>query len=338
MRAVLLTLGVLSSLLAAGIVCVTQPLVVPVPSTPPGVDPVRLEQHVRRLSVDLYPRSYDQPRKIGLAADYIASEFRRAGALVSTQDVEVEEATYKNVIARFGPKSGPVIVIGAHYDSHADTHSAAIPRKGYSLETHTPGADDNASGVAALIELAYLLGGKPQTRSIELVAYALEEPPHFRTEHMGSVWHARDLVRTQREVQLMLALEMLGYFSDKPGSQSYPLPGMSGLYSDRGDFIALIGGFGDFGAMRQAKALMSGATNLPVYSINAPAFIPGIDFSDHRSFWSNGTPAIMVTDTAFYRNRNYHLATDTYDNLDYFRMAEVVRAVYAITQRLPRGG
>lgn len=307
----------LAGLVAAAVAVVTQPLVRPVASRPPPVDAGRLQAHVRHLSVDLHPRSHDQLRNLDLAAQYIAASFEAAGAAVTLQDVPVRGTTYRNVVARFGPAAGPVMVIGAHYDSHADT----------------PGADDNASGVAGLLELARLLGRQPQARPIELVAYTLEEPPHFATDRMGSAWHARSLRATGRDVRFMLSLEMIGCFSDQPGSQSYPVPGMASLYSDRGDFISLVGRLEDFGLMRRLKAVMAGATDLPVHSINAPTSLQGVDFSDHRNYWQQGFPAAMVTDTAFMRNPNYHRAGDTLEKLDYGRMAKVVQAVYAVTQQ-----
>jgi hypothetical protein len=165
------------------------------------------------------------------------------------------------------------------------------------------------------------------------VAYTLEEPPHFRSPHMGSVWHANALKAAGRDVELMLSLEMIGYFSDHPGSQSYPLSAMKLGYPDRGNFVALVGQFGDFGLSRSVKAAMSGASALPVYSLNAPSVVQGVDFSDHRSYWAQGYPALMVTDTAFMRNPNYHRAGDTFDKLDYKRMAMVVQAVYAVAAR-----
>lgn len=311
---------------------VTQPLVHAIPSTPPAVDPVLLQAHVKRLSSDFYPRSYDQFRKIGRAAAYIQTSFQAMGATVGVQDVVVQESTYHNVIAHFGPADGPLLVIGAHYDSHSDAHVAIDSPLGYSAQTHTPGADDNASGVAGLIELGRLLSKAQPRRSIQLVAYTLEEPPHFRTEHMGSAWHARSLVKSGREVEMMLSMEMIGFFSDAPHSQRYLLPGMSYLYPDQGNFIALVGRLGDFGAMRKLKAAMSGATALPVLSINAPPWVPGIDFSDHVNYWDAAMPAVMVTDTAFMRNPHYHTAGDTVDTLDYERMAKVVQAVFAYTQ------
>jgi Zn-dependent M28 family amino/carboxypeptidase len=324
---------VLLCVAVAGISVISQPFVQAVTSHPPSVDAKRLEAHVKHLSVNLYPRSHDQFRNMDLAAQYILDEFKAAGAAVTVQEVSVQELKYKNVVARFGPKSGRVMVIGAHYDSHGDASLGAIDSRGYTPATHTPGADDNASGVAGLLELARLLGRATPARPIELVAYALEEPPHFRTEHMGSAWHARSLRAASQDVELMLSLEMIGYFSDEPGSQNYPVSAMSHFYSDRGDFIALVGKLSDFGAMRRTKAIMAGATNLPVYSINAPPLLQGIDFSDHLNYWQEGFPAFMVTDTAFNRNPNYHLAGDTYEKLDYGRMAKVVQAVYAVTQQ-----
>ncbi len=196
----------------------------------------------------------------------------------------------------------------------------------------TPGADDNASGEAGLLELARLLSKKPQSRAIELVAYTLEEDPHFGTQEMGSFRHARSLKESGREVQLMLSIEMIGYFADKANSQDYPAPGMSTLYGDRGNFIALVGNLSHFGVIRRAKALMLGVSDLPVISCNAPSNLQGIDSSDHMNYWNEGYPALMVTDTAYYRNPHYHRPTDTFDKLDYRRMAQVVQGVYAITQ------
>jgi Zn-dependent M28 family amino/carboxypeptidase len=332
MRAFLITVALIGFGSAALLALVTQPFVAPVESKPPHVDPARLLAHVKHLSIDLYPRSFDHDRKLEAAAQYVFDEFKAAGASVSVQEMTVQEGRYKNIIARFGPQSGPLLVIGAHYDSHADANVEITDPRGYSLDTHTPGADDNASGVAGLLELARLLAREPQSQAVELVAYTLEEPPHFRT-HMGSAWHARSLSAAKRNVRLMLSLEMIGYFSDEPESQRYPMPILDHIYPDRGNFIALVGRIGDFAQMREAKALMTGATDLPVYSINAPTLLPGVDFSDHRSYWAEGYPALMLTDTAFYRNPHYHRAGDTFEKLDYERMAKVVQSVYAVTQR-----
>jgi Zn-dependent M28 family amino/carboxypeptidase len=326
-----IALVVMSSI--ALILAVTQPFVAPVVSRPPPVDTSRLAAHVKYLSVDLFPRSYDRIDNTERAAQYIFDEFVAAGAEVSMQEIIVSGVKYKNVIARFGPRDGALIIVGAHYDSHGNTAAGALHSNGFTAETHTPGADDNASGVAGLIELAGMLGRQPPPRAVELVAYALEEPPHFRTQDMGSVRHARALAVAKRDVRLMLSLEMIGFFSDAPDSQRFPIPIMKHVYSDRGDFIALVGEFDDFATMRRAKALMSGASQLPVRSINAPSVLDGIDFSDHRSYWAEGYPALMVTDTAFFRNARYHQADDRHETLDYRRMALVVQSVFALVQR-----
>ena len=331
-RILLFSIVIIVMVIAVSITLVTQPFVTPIPSYPPHVDPVRLERDVKHLSIDLFPRSYDHFQNLELAAQYLIDEFEAAGAAVTIQVVDVKGKKYKNIIAHFGPQTGSLMVIGAHYDSYGDATTGARYPRGYELETYTPGADDNASGVAGLLELSRLLSRKPQTRSIELIAYTLEEPPYFNTEHMGSVWHARLLAVSKRDVQLMVSLEMIGYFSDTKGSQRFPIPSMSPLYSDRGDFIGVVGKFSDFKLTRKIKALMSGATDLKVYSINAPPLLQGIDFSDHRSYWNENIPAFMVTDTAFYRNGNHHKAEDTYEKLDYQRMAKVVQSIYALTQ------
>ena len=183
-----------------------------------------------------------------------------------------------------------------------------------------------------MLELARLLGAHPPPQPVELVAFALEEPPYFRTAAMGSFQHAQALVDARREVRLMIALEMIGYFRDTAGSQDFPVRALAPMYPDKGDFIAIVGRFGDFGATRRLKALFRGATDLPVESINAPSYVTGVDFSDHASYWHFGIPAVMVTDTAFFRNQNYHGAGDTPETLDYARMAKVVSAVCSVTQ------
>lgn len=130
----------------------------------------------------------------------------------------------------------------------------------------------------------------------------------------------------------MLSLEMIGYFSEEKDSQKYPLPGMSLFYPSQGNYVAVIGRFNDWSETRKVKAMMSGATDLPVWSMNSLALIPGVDFSDHRSYWAEDFPALMITDTAFYRNPNYHQAGDTHEKLDYQRMAKVVQSVFAVAK------
>jgi hypothetical protein len=317
LRRIATLLALLSVALASGVSCVTQPWVRPVSSGEVVIDSAALERHVRALSETFHPRSVENPAQLAAAGDYVRAQMRAAGAMPEVQDVLVGGTTYRNFIVRFGPTDGPLLVIGAHYDSCGQT----------------PGADDNASGVAALLELTRLLAANPPSHAVELVAYTLEEPPYFRTDSMGSFWHARGLQEQGREVRLMVSLETIGYYRDEPKSQKFPAPGVSLLYPDTGNFIAVVGAYRDFGAMRRIKALFKGASDLPVETINAPASVPGVDFSDHASYWRFDMPAVMVTDTAFLRNPNYHEPGDTPDTLDYARMAKVVRAMHAVAMQ-----
>jgi Zn-dependent M28 family amino/carboxypeptidase len=293
---------------------VTQPLirVANVPSTV-TVDPARLEIHVRALSESFGPRNAAHPENLDRCAAYIRGEFESAHARVSEQPFTVNGRTYRNVIAHFGPETKEMIVVGAHYDTAGPL----------------PGADDNASGVAGLLELARLLGDAQLPIRVELVAYTLEESPFFRSELMGSAVHSKALKREGAVVRVMFSLEMIGYFSDAPDSQRFPISALSFFYPTEGNFISVIGEMGAGTLVRKIKRAMAEATSLPVYSINAPRLIPGVDFSDHLSYWREGYPAVMITDTAFYRNANYHTIGDTAENLDYQRMGQVVEGVYA---------
>jgi Zn-dependent M28 family amino/carboxypeptidase len=286
------------------------------------VESARLEAHVRMLSETFHPRTYSDSHNLEKCAQYIYDHFRSAGAdTISFQGYDAAGTPQKNVVARFGSASGPRSVVGAHYDS---AHG-------------TPGADDNASGVAGLIELAYLLGKHPVSGTVELVAYSTEEPPFFRTADMGSAHHAAALAKEGVKVGLMISLEMIGYFSEKENSQRFPVSGMESIYSDRGDFIAVISRMRDGALASRVKRHMQGASSLEVYSLSAPASVPGVDFSDHLNYWNHQFPAIMVTDTSFYRNPHYHEATDTAEQLDYKRMSQVVVAVYEAVAGLGAG-
>ncbi len=282
------------------------------------VDPRRLESHVRMLSENLTPRDAFHSENLDRVALYIRQEFGQAGGRVLDQPYQVGDRTYRNVIASFGPETREGIIVGAHYD-------AAGPH---------PGADDNASGVAGLVELAHLLGKTELTIEVELVAYTLEEPPFFRSEYMGSAVHARALKKAGARVRAMFSLEMIGYFSDASDSQRLPSSLLRLFYPTKGNFISVVGKMGQALLVRRVKRAMREASSLPVYSINAPRFIPGVDFSDHMNYWEADYPAVMVTDTAFYRNPNYHTTTDTTEKLDYERMAQVVEGVYAAVNEL----
>jgi hypothetical protein len=265
-----------------------------------------LAAHVRMLAETL-PGRGDDARKLAASADYIHSEFEKHGS-AEFQEFDVFGAEFRNVLLRFDQGAPRTIVVGAHYDTYAGL----------------PGADDNASGVAALLELARLLGEAAPAINVELVAYALEEPPYFGTRDMGSYHHA-----SATSAELAIVLEMIGYFRDEPGSQHYPLPFLRHLYSDRGDFIALIGRFREIRAVRRMKGAFLGAAAVPAYSLTLSPMLPSATLSDHSCYWANGVSAVMVTDTAFERNPYYHTPDDTPDKLDYPRMAEVVNGIYA---------
>jgi hypothetical protein len=276
-----------------------------------NVDPRNLREHVEVISTKFVPRDAYHPEILLKVVDHIASEFRSNGARVDYQEFEVDDTHYKNVIAEYGPDTSDIIVIGAHYDTDGDQ----------------PGADDNASGVAGLLELGWLLSRVQLQSKVVLAAYVLEEMPHFRTHVMGSAVHAKSLRDRGASVKLMISLEMIGYFSERENSQGFPFPLLKLFYPSRGNFILVVDRLFSNRA-REVKKWMSAASELPVFSINAPAIIPGVDFSDHFSFWQQGYPAVMVTDTAFYRNDAYHTRRDTADRLDYDKMAQVVHGVY----------
>lgn len=278
-------------------------------------DPVRLEADVRALTGLPGFRCFERPADLERAAEWARTGLMASGLPVEEESFGFGDLSFRNLIAHYGADEGPVLVVGAHYDVCGEQ----------------PGADDNASGVAGVLELARMLArNRPEvTHRIELALWPLEEPPNFRSTFMGSAIHANSLALRGADVRGMISLEMIGYFSDEKGSQSFPAPGMSLLYSSRGDAIVVVGNSSSWWFTRRIKARMAGSSEIRVRSMNAPAFVPGVDFSDHLNFWQQGWKAVMVTDTAFYRNPNYHEVTDTPDTLDYERMAQVVTGVYA---------
>lgn len=247
-------------------------------------------------------------------AAYIKRQFRKTGARLSDQPYEVGGQIYRNVIGSFGPTDGPRLIVGAHYDVCGDQ----------------PGADDNGSGVAALLELARLLGQRPQlSYRVDLVAYTLEEPPFFRTKNMGSYVHAKSLHDRGIPVRGMVALETLGYYDDRKNTQDYPVSLLSLVYGTRGNYLTVAQKFGNGSFGRQFARHCRQVAALPVKRFKAPAWLPGLDFSDHLNYWQFGYSAVLVTDTAFYHNKHYHEPTDTLDRLDMRRLSLAVDAVLA---------
>jgi Zn-dependent M28 family amino/carboxypeptidase len=181
-----------------------------------------------------------------------------------------------------------------------------------------------------MLEIARLINElKPELKHrVDFAAYTLEEPPYFRTKYMGSAVHAKSLSKAGVKLRVMICLEMIGYFSEKEHSQKYPLFFMKWFYPDKANYISLVGKVGQYKIVNEVKKFMKQASDMDVQTANVPRFIPGIDFSDHLNFWNENYEAIMVTDTAFYRNPNYHSSIDTIDTLDFDKMAEVVKGIY----------
>ncbi|MEM1177166.1 MAG: M28 family peptidase [Acidobacteriota bacterium] len=275
-----------------------------------SVSAVRLEKHVRFLTEDVVPRDAEHPAQLEVVAQYLEHELSLTGARVERQSFNVRGEAYANVIASVGPRDGPRVIVGAHYDA-------------FGLLGVNPGADDNASGTAGLVELARLLVRRPPPLRVDLVAFANEEPPYFASPGMGSAVHAKRLRRERAEVWGMVSLEMIGYFTEE---QPWPNMLYRALFPGRGDFIAVVGRTEESQHIQALKQGMR-AGPIPVYSFRGPMDMPGLDSSDHRSYWHEGYPAVMVTDTGFIRNPNYHTPRDTAETLDYVRMAGVVEGL-----------
>jgi len=270
---------------------------------------------VKYLSEEIGERSYHDPRKLGKVADYIESKFREYGLAVSRQPFKYRNKTYFNVIAELkgvGVPDPEIIVIGAHYDTVSGS----------------PGADDNASGVAGLLEIARLCSLNLPKRTIRFVAFCLEEPPAYMTRHMGSYVYAGSLSAEGVKVKGMIALEMLGFYRDYKGSQEFPSSLLRLFFPSTANFISFVGDLHSKSFTREVEKAFKSVSSFPVETLNTLAIVPGVDFSDHRNFWKFGYPAFMVTDTAFYRNANYHEQGDTAETLDYRRMADVVSGLY----------
>jgi Zn-dependent M28 family amino/carboxypeptidase len=280
----------------------------------------RLYEDVRYLTAIRPFRNCENPDSLKTASDYIRAELQVAGLQVEDQSWMADGIDYTNLIATFNAGKPKRLVVGAHYDVCGDQ----------------PGADDNASAVAGLLETTRLLGeNKPALDyQIDLVAFCLEEPPFFDSQYMGSYVHAQHLYNNNIEVIGMLCYEMIGYFSDQPGSQSFPADAYSlaDQYPNIGDFIMVVGKADLYNFNSRIKTLMADQATVDVQQIDFPANEGLANMSDHINYWKFGYPALMINDTSFLRNPNYHLPTDTADTLDYPKMTEVVNGAYhAIT-------
>lgn len=279
----------------------------------------RYENHVAVLCS--HPAGRNFIEKVGLEAarHYIAEQFESSGYEVAFQDYPLFGDTFFNVEVTHAGTTHPdeIIVVGAHYDA----------------VTGVPGANDNGSGVAALLDLADRFREKTLPRTIRFVAFVNEEPPHFLSSRMGSYVYAKRVAKEKQQIVAMFALETVGYYSDAPGSQYYP-PFFSYFYPNQGNFIAFVGNLRSRSLVTRALTAFRAQARFPSEGIAAPAFIPGINWSDHWSFWKHGYPAIMITDTAPYRYPYYHAPGDTPDKVNYKRMVPLVQGIEKMLETL----
>lgn len=268
----------------------------------------RLCGHVQRLAGEIGERNIFRPAALEAAAAYIETVWSGQGYSVSRQTYTARGVASANleVTRHCGRSAAPVLLLGAHYDSVRGS----------------PGANDNATGVAALLEIGRMLAATEPALDIRCVAFVNEEPPFFLGRHQGSMVYARAARRRGDVIPLMLALEMLGCFDDTPGSQRYP-PLLRHFYPATADFIAFVSNLRGRRLLRRMVAAFRAVSDFPAEAAALPALLPGVAWSDHLSFWRHGYRALMVTDTAFYRYPWYHTAGDTPDRIDYPRLAQV---------------
>jgi Zn-dependent M28 family amino/carboxypeptidase len=271
-----------------------------------------LYEHVKWLSVKIGERHMWKGSSLDETADYIESVFQKSGYAVRRQTYSCYGQEVSNIIAETSGSEKGFVIVGAHYDTVPGTH----------------GADDNASAVAGMLEIARLFQYSPKREHLVFVAFVNEEPPCFGSQNMGSMVYAKNLRGQRAPVKIMIALEMIGYFSSKI-RQRYPLPGMSLFYPKRGDFIGVVGNFRSSKYVSFLKKGIRKHSAITVKSLIAPENFGGISLSDNSSFWRYGYRAVMVTDTSFYRNIHYHQPSDTIDTLNFEAMGQVVQGLYS---------
>jgi hypothetical protein len=283
------------------------------PNSPHVGDVHQLYTHVEHLSVTIGSRSVFEYDKIEDTKRYIVSCLKTFGYIPTLQNYDYEGKTFSNIIVSIPGVKYPdeTVIIGAHYDTVYGT----------------PGADDNASAVAVLLEVCRALKSISPGRTLKLIFFFLEEPPVFRTEHMGSYVYAKEAKARNENIKAMICLEMVGYYSDKKDGQTFPLPLMSMMFSTTPNFIAVVGNLKSRNLVDKVKNSLLKVSPIPVETLTSVSFVPGVDLSDHRSFWEMGYPAVMITDTAFYRNPNYHTENDTIDTLDFNTMADLLKGL-----------
>ena len=289
----------------------------------------RLHDHLSMLTRTIGERSVRRPENIERAADYIQTQFETYGLEVRKQTYRFQDRPVSNIVAELRPSAGPPAgryVLGAHYDSVSGT----------------VGADDNASAVAVLLETARLLQARashvPGSYALTFVAFALEEPPAYGTKYMGSRVYAARAKQEGQVIDGMICLEMVGFTCREPGCQQYPFPLQFLGYPKEGTFIGIVGNLNSWQFSRRLRDIFKGNANLPVVTLTVPFdgwVMPAVRLSDHASFWSKGYRAVMLTDSAFFRNPHYHRPSDVMETLDFSFMGELVTSLVMFFESNP---
>jgi len=315
--AIYIGLFVVAAAIVAGTTFVNYYLIMPGKSFAGPVPPlsaeeqrmsVDLEKYVRHLAVTIGERNLHHPAQLAAASEFIRSQLQSYGWNVETQSFQQNGMQFENLIVerRGETKPDEIVVIGAHYDS----------------APNCPAANDNGTGVAALLCLARQFKSQTSPRTLRFVAFTNEEPPFFGGKGMGSYQYAQSCKAGKENIVAMLSLETLGYYCDKPGTQLYP-PGLNLLYPDRGNFIGFVGTLSAAPLVRDCVKYYRDLKNFPCEGGSAPAWIEGVDWSDHKNFSSLGYPALMVTDTAVFRYPYYHTSQDTPEHVNFGKLARV---------------
>ena len=288
---------------------------------PLSAEEVQLRDNLHRHVLAVASREHHALERVNLEATarYIESTLAALGYRVATQPFEVATGPVRNIEVELAgtARADQIIVVGAHYDSVVGA----------------PGANDNGSGVAAVLELARLLRGAAPARTLRFVLFVNEEPPFYRTLDMGSRRYVARSKQRRENIVAMFSLETIGYYSDEPGSQRYPFP-LSYFYPDTGNFVAFVSNFASRPLLHDALGAFRRHAAFPSEGVAAHASIEGVDWSDHWPFWDEGYPALMVTDTAPFRYPHYHTRQDTPDKVDYERLARVVSGLRGMLQEL----
>lgn len=282
-----------------------------------------LRRHVQRLSEEIGERNLQHPEALHAAEDYIKQTWQQQGYRVEKQAYRERNIQCANLeVTRHGnARANQVILIGAHYDTVYGC----------------PGANDNGSGVAAMLELSRLFHNQATNMSVRFVAFVNEEPPFFFSDRQGSNIYAKAIRQRGDDIRLMLALETMGYYSSEPHSQTYPTL-FKYFYPHTGDFISFVTNFGSRRVMLKLAKAFRQATDFPLQHVATFSFVPGVGWSDHLSFWRQNYKALMVTDTAFYRYPYYHSSNDTAEKLDYSSLAKVCNGLFEALRLLANAG